>query len=113
MRRCLSARRGRRCPKNLRLLLEEHFMQHGIIKRALALSVAMGVGFWPLTPAMAHDDGDEHFRHLTHVASANTKTVGVPAPNVLSPELIETIVAQGATPLENPSALTSFYGYDN
>ena len=88
-------------------------MQHGIIKRALALSVAMGVGFWPLTPAMAHDDGDEHFRHLTHVASANTKTVGVPAPNVLSPELIETIVAQGATPLENPSALTSFYGYDN
>jgi uncharacterized protein DUF839 len=88
-------------------------MQHGIFKRALTFSIAMGVGLWPLTPAMAHDDRDEHFQHLTHVPSANPKTVGVPAPNVLSPELIETIVAQGATPLENPSTLTSFYGYDN
>jgi hypothetical protein len=50
---------------------------------------------------------------LTPVPDANPKAVGVPAPNVLSPELIETIVAQGSNKLENPSALTSYYGYDN
>ena len=31
----------------------------------------------------------------------------------LSPELSQTVVAQGSTKLENPSALTSYYGYDN
>ena len=51
--------------------------------------------------------------HLTHVPSANTKSPGTTQPNILSPELIETIVTQGSVRLENPSALTSFYGYDN
>jgi len=87
-------------------------MQYGILKRTLALSVALGFSLWPVTTAIAYD-GSEDFRHLTPVPSANTKVVGTPRPNVLSPELIETIVAQGSTPLENPSALTSFYGYDN
>src|SRR5215468_5441131 len=50
---------------------------------------------------------------LTPVASANGKAPGFAPPNVLSPELIETAVAQGSTEVENPSALTSFYGYDN
>lgn len=50
---------------------------------------------------------------LTHVPTANPKLTGFAAPNVLSPELAQVIVAQGATPLENPSALTSYYGYDN
>jgi len=50
---------------------------------------------------------------LTPVASANGKTAGFAPPNVLSPELIETAVAQGSTELENPASLTSFYGYDN
>ncbi len=50
---------------------------------------------------------------LTNVATANTKSTGfAPAPK-LSKELIETIVAQGSTKLENPNALTSYYGYDN
>lgn len=57
---------------------------------------------------------------LTPVPNANPKVVGQPAPNVLSPELIETIVAQGSQPLENPGILdlgngktipVSFYGY--
>src|SRR5215468_10365808 len=47
------------------------------------------------------------------LASANGKAPGFAPPNVLSPELIETAVAQGSTEVENPSALTSFYGYDN
>ena len=50
---------------------------------------------------------------LTNVPSANHKIPGMAAPNILSPELIETIVAQGSNALENPSALITFYGYDN
>ena len=49
----------------------------------------------------------------TNVPSANHKIPGVAAPNILSPELIETPVAQGSNALENPSALVTFYGYDN
>jgi hypothetical protein len=87
-------------------------MQHGTLKRTFAVFVALGVGLWPVAPSFA-DGGDEHFRHLTPVVSANTKAPGIPVPNILSPELIETIVAQGSNVLENPSALTSYYGYDN
>jgi len=49
----------------------------------------------------------------TNVPSANPKVPGTVYPNVLSPELFETIVAQGANALENPSATVTFYGYDN
>jgi hypothetical protein len=50
---------------------------------------------------------------LTDVPNANQKVEGVSFPNILSPELIETIVGQGSVRLENPDALTSYYGYDN
>jgi hypothetical protein len=50
---------------------------------------------------------------LTSVPAANTKSPGYAPPDVLSPELRQTAVAQGSTRLENPSALTSYYGYDN
>jgi hypothetical protein len=50
---------------------------------------------------------------LTGVPAANTKSAGYAPPDVLSPELRQTAVAQGSTRLENPSALTSYYGYDN
>ena len=55
------------------------------------------------------------------VAKANTKTPGISSPNVLPPELIETAVAQGSIPLENPQTVTladgtahtaAYYGYD-
>src|SRR5215831_20475935 len=49
----------------------------------------------------------------TNVAAPNPKVAGFATPNILSPELIETIVAQGSMKLENPSGLTRFYGYDN
>jgi len=49
---------------------------------------------------------------LTAVPTAQPKVAGDTAPNVLSPELAEKIVAQGATPLENPSADFPFYGYE-
>jgi hypothetical protein len=50
---------------------------------------------------------------LTSVPAANTKSEGYAPTDVLSAELTQTAVAQGATKLENPSALTSYYGYDN
>jgi hypothetical protein len=49
----------------------------------------------------------------TNVPSANHRIAGMAAPNNLSPELFESIVAQGSNALENPSALVTFYGYDN
>ncbi|MBZ5675213.1 MAG: DUF839 domain-containing protein [Acidobacteriia bacterium] len=49
----------------------------------------------------------------TNVPAANQKVAGMAAPNVLSPELSETVVAQGSNALENPSPKVTFYGYDN
>ena len=58
---------------------------------------------------------------LTPIASANAKTPGVASPNVLPPELVETIAAQGSNALENPTAVPlgngaslelSHYGYN-
>jgi hypothetical protein len=50
---------------------------------------------------------------LTGVPTANTKSDGYAPASVLSPELRQVVVAQGSTKLENPSSLTSYYGYDN
>jgi hypothetical protein len=52
-------------------------------------------------------------QNLTHVPSANPRLANTASPNILSPQLIETPVAQGSMKLENTSTLTSFYGYDN
>jgi len=50
---------------------------------------------------------------LTSVPTANTRSDGYAPVSKLSPELTQSVVAQGATRLENPSPLTSFYGYNN
>jgi secreted PhoX family phosphatase len=50
---------------------------------------------------------------LTNVRNANTKSTGYAPSDVLSAQLQQTIVAQGATKVENPSAAISYYGYDN
>src|SRR5262252_2464825 len=49
----------------------------------------------------------------THVKSANPKVVGAPAADVLSPGLFETVVATGSMPLENPTGIFKFYGYND
>jgi len=49
---------------------------------------------------------------LTHVPAANPKVPGFAAPNVLSPELTESPVAQGSIALENGTPTIPFYGYD-
>ena len=51
---------------------------------------------------------------ITPVPAANPKAPGLSSPNVLSPEFQEVTVAQGSTPLENPSTTTSrYYGYSS
>lgn len=50
--------------------------------------------------------------HPSHVPFANAKIPGNWAPNVLSPELIESPVAQGAMTIENPTDLVGYYGYN-
>ena len=58
---------------------------------------------------------------LTPVPNANNKIVGQSAPNGLSPELTEAVVAEGSNRLENPAAVTvsgggtvalPYYGYN-
>jgi hypothetical protein len=48
----------------------------------------------------------------TNVA-ANTKAAGYAPSSLLSPELRQTLVAQGSTPLENPQGPIGWYGYIN
>lgn len=51
---------------------------------------------------------------LTNVPSANTDALNFAPPSILSPELKQIVVAQGATKVENPNPATiSYYGYDN
>lgn len=56
--------------------------------------------------------GKAYGAELTHVANANPKTIGMAAPNILSPELKELIVVQGSAPLENPDLFFPYYGYN-
>ena len=49
---------------------------------------------------------------LTPVPSANPKAPGIAAPNVLSPELIEAIVAQGSIPWRTPQSSTRHWEHD-
>src|SRR5438105_11887079 len=68
---------------------------------ALAFGCILGFG----SSALAADP--------TSVTSANPKAPGMAKPDILSKELIEAAVAQGSMPVENPSALVGFYGYNN
>ena len=53
------------------------------------------------------------YPYLSNVATANTKAVGYAPASKLSTELRQLAQAQGSTQLENPTALTGFYGYQN
>ncbi len=49
---------------------------------------------------------------FTGLSTANTTSPGYAPASRLSPELSQTVVAQGAMKLENPSAQIAYYGYD-
>src|SRR5919204_1592619 len=79
-------------------------------RRILWLIVAAAVATVVTTTVAASEpDGPA----LTSVPSANTKATGYAPPDVLSSQLQQVVVAQGATKVENPGAAISYYGYDN
>jgi hypothetical protein len=63
--------------------------------------------------AAAANGADTNKVSLTTVQTANQKAEGYAPASRLSPELEARVLAQGSTLVENPSALTSTYGYDN
>jgi len=85
---------------------------HQSFRKGMSLLAAAAVSLLPAAPAFADDHNGPNGQpgRVTAVTSANPKAVGVPAPNILSPELIATIVAQGSWKLENPGD-QSYYGY--
>jgi uncharacterized protein DUF839 len=50
---------------------------------------------------------------LTNVPNANTKATGYSPANATSAEIVDVARATGSTPLENPSGIVRFYGYEN
>ena len=81
--------------------MSAHKVRMAGIAAALGAVAALGATTFASGPA------------ITDAGSANTKTAGITLPDKLSPQWRETTVAQGSTALENPSALTSWYGYYN
>jgi hypothetical protein len=85
-----------------------------VIRRKQAVSLIVGgavaTGAVFVAVGIAKPSND---LNLTNVPTPNTKSDGYAPPSKLSPELTQVAVAQGATKVENPSALTSYYGYDN
>jgi len=73
-----------------------------------AMSVAAGIALTAVGAA-GPPDGPT----LTNLPTANTRSDGYAPAGRLSPGLTQQVVAQGSTVVENPSALTSTYGYDN
>jgi hypothetical protein len=63
------------------------------------------LGATVLAPAVASD--------LTEVPDPNPKLTGISAPIVLSPELKQTVVAEGSVRLENPETGYEFYGFSS
>jgi hypothetical protein len=49
---------------------------------------------------------------FTNVTSAQPRTPGIAPPNALSPELVDSLVAQGSMALDGGTAANPYYGYD-
>jgi hypothetical protein len=85
-----------------------------VLRRKQALSLfagsvlTLGAAFAANGVASPPDGPD-----LTNVPTANTRSDGYAPASRLSPQLYQRVVAQGSTRMENGSALTSYYGYDN
>src|SRR5215510_11248045 len=80
-----------------------------IRKLRLRLVLAGTAGLAVVAFVAATSASPPHSPDLSNVASANTKAVGYAPSSKLSVEL----AGQGATPLENPTSLIGFYGYEN
>ena len=70
------------------------------LRTAAVITLLMG-----FTSAHANDS------RLQGVPDANPKLPGVSSPDILSPELRQSAVAEGSMRVENPSGLFEFYGF--
>src|SRR6476469_7309513 len=82
-------------------------------KLRLRLVLAGTAGLAVVAFVAATSASPPHEPDLSGVASSNTKAGGYAPSSKLSVELANQVVAQGATPIENPTGLTGFYGYQN
>jgi hypothetical protein len=82
-------------------------------KLRLRLVLAGTAGLAVVAFVAATSASPPHEPDLTSVTSANTRAVGYAPSSKFSVELAGQVVAQGSTPLENPTSLTGFYGYQN
>ena len=82
--------------------------------RSLAAAVGLGALGAALFAAAgtAAPEGFGSGPNLTNVPTANAKTTGFAAPNVLSAELTESIVAQGSMALDGGTQTVPYFGYD-
>jgi len=85
--------------------LRTNLVRGGVIA-AMAGTAIIGV-------AVAANGAEASGVSLTNVPTANQKAEGYAPASRLSTELVGRVLAQGSTLVENPSALTSTYGYDN
>jgi hypothetical protein len=81
--------------------------------RKLRLRLVLAAAGLAVAFVAASSASPPHEPDLSNVAAANTKAVGYAPPSKLSTELAGEVAAQGATELENPTALIGFYGYEN
>ena len=76
------------------------------LRKGMSMLAAVAASFLQVSPAFANDGNGPSGKpgRVTSVSLANPKVVGVSAPNILSPELNETIAAQGSskTSVEKP-----------
>jgi hypothetical protein len=79
-------------------------------RRATLVSAAAFAAIAPMLASSAYSSpgGGPAWTGVT----ANPKVPGVVAPDSLSPELAQVVVAQGAMKLENGTAAVPYYGYD-
>src|SRR5436190_526711 len=89
---------------NTRLNHKETRTMQSRFSKVMSVLAAAAISVLPAAPTFADEGhGPKGKPGAVTPVAANPKSVGVPAPNVLSPELIEAIVAQGSWTLENPS----------
>jgi hypothetical protein len=81
-------------------------------RRLLAGTLAAAAAVGGLALSAAGGASPPSSLDFTPVSSANPKAPGVAAPNILSQELGENVVAQGSWKLENGTAAVPYYGYD-
>src|SRR5262245_9671650 len=83
--------------------MRRYVMKYRTRRRAALLAIASGS--IALSAAQAAP--------LTEVPNPNPKLAGVSAPTLLSPELRQSAVAEGAVRLENPTTGFEFYGFSS